>query len=953
MLTSSIIKSKISSEFKSLKQDLLNFSSFNIAAKISAVIDSIIIDVFNENIFSDDVCIIAAGSYSINELCPFSDIDLMILIGNDVNETDQEILTKKLKIFFYLFWDAAVDLSQSVRTVGEAIDLMENDLNTYTSFINARYITGNVKLYDDFKLKFKNIKAKNIFLTEIMKSIRKKRLINVMVDNDIFLLEPDVKDGIGGLRDYSWCEWIYYISGKPLKSLEFLHYHNIYGGMVGNEDLYENSNLNLNDIKYFIKSKDFILKTRIMMHLLTGKKIDRLTFDIQEKVASAFFYKDIKFLNKIELFMHDYYLNSKNLHINSKIILNELIKKPLYLNSRLEINNKNIKSQNKNIRKKINSEFIPTAAANTNTDNILIENGYIYIKNKEKFLSDLENSFLLLEIFLNTGQRLDMESVNILKKAYFLHKNKIVNNKTAINFFINLLKSRRRVYETLLLMHETNLLSALLPEFKKIDSLSTNDVYHIYTVDAHSLNGIHILEKFVNFKIHKDLKDIAIDLNEEDMLVLNLSMLLHDIGKGYAPHHEKIGSKIAVKIAKRLGIEEKSHGMVYFLILNHFLMPLTSERRDMHDPVTIKTIADVCKDIKHLKFLFIISLCDSIAVAPGRFNSWRKMLLVELYNKTYSYIENENSLNYFSLDLSYYIDEIYNNIISEINKNKPEYFDFMLNIIKDNVNNNFNKDLHFNFKSDFEINNINNTNSIKAKEYIKNYLNSFYYPIKYLQRNSSEKIVSHIKLLSEIDDKHIFNYAVIPNKEANYFEFIICGKERKNIFSDITGTLSYYDFNIMSADINTRKDGNFIDIFFINHIYKDIDSEIEWDKIENIIGQIFQGTLTVSISDMFHKKIESYKIYKKFTPHVSSACNVYNNLSEEFTVIEIQAPDRKGLLYDISKVFNNFNIDIFESKITTMGSKALDTFYIKDEKGRKIKNILAIKKIKSAFMNIL
>ena len=929
MLTSSIVKSKISSEFKSLKQDLLDSSSFDIAAKISAIIDNLIIDAFNENIFSDDVCIIAAGSYSNNELCPFSDIDLMLLIENDA---DQEILTKKLKNFFYLFWDAAVDLSQSVRLVKEAIGLMEKDLNTYTSFINARYITGNIKLYNDFKLKFKKIKAKDIFLTEIMKSLRKKRLINVLVDNDIFLLEPDVKDGIGGLRDYSWCEWVYYILNKPVESLKFLHYHNIYNNILKNENLIYGADLNLSDIKYFIKSKEFILKTRIMMHLLSGKKIDRLTFDIQEKVAAAFFYRDIKFLNKIELFMHDYYLNSKNLHINSKIILNELIKKPLLLNYRLDINDKSDDGQNI-IIKKINQKFGIINAK----DNIVIEKGYIYIKNKEKFLSAPENPFLLLEIFLKTGRRLDMESVNFLKRAYFLHKNNIVNNKTAIVFFTELLKSRKRVHETLLLMHETNLLSALLPEFKKINSLSTNDVYHIYTVDAHSLNGIHILEEFVNFKIHKDLKNIVFDFNEEDMLVLNLSMLLHDIGKGYAPHHEKIGSKIAVKVAKRLGIGQKSYRMIYFLILNHFLMPLTSERRDMHDPVTIKMIADICKDIKHLKFLFVISLCDSMAVAPGRFNSWRKMLLVELYNKTYSYIE--DSLKYYNQDLSYYIDEIYNNynkynnynnIVSEINKNQPA---------------------NFNIKS---LSSESNFNAEKSKQYIKNYLNSFYYPIKYIQRNSSKKIVSHIKLLSGINDEHIFDYSVEQNKEANYFEFTICGMERKNIFSDITGTLSYYDFNIMSADINTRRDGNFIDIFFIEHIYKDIDSNIEWDKIANVISQIFKGTLTSkSISDMFNKKLESYKIYKKSTPHVSSACNFYNNLSEEFTVVEILALDRKGLLYDISKVFNDFKIDIFESKITTMGNKASDTFYVKDERGKKLKSILKIKKIKSAFTNIL
>ena len=758
-----------------------------------------------------------------------------------------------------------------------------------------------------------------------MKSLRKKRLINVLVDNDIFLLEPDVKDGIGGLRDYSWCEWIYYILGKPVESLKFLHYHNIYNNILENENLYGDADLNLSDIKYFIKSKEFILKTRIMMHLLSGKKIDRLTFDIQEKVASAFFYRDIKFLNKIELFMHDYYLNSKNLHINSKIILNELIKKPLLLNYRLDINDKSGSSKNI-IIKKINDEFGIINAQ----DNIIIEKGYIYIKNKEKFLSAPENSFLLLEIFLKTGRRLDMESVNLLKRAYFLHKNNIVNNKTAIVFFTELLKSKKRVYETLLLMHETNLLSALLPEFEKINSLSTNDVYHIYTVDAHSLNGIHILEEFVNFKMHKDLKNIVSDVNEEDMLILNLSMLLHDIGKGYAPHHEKIGAKIAVKISKRLGIGEKSYEMIYFLILNHFLMPLTSERRDLHDPITIKMLANVCKDIKHLKFLFVISLCDSTAVAPGRFNSWRKMLLVELYNKTYSYIE--DSMNYYNhnQDFSFYVDEIYNNMVSEMNKNQAVNFDIK------------------------SLNGENNFNSEKVKEYIKNYLNSFYYPVKYIQRNSSKKIVSHIKLLSGINDKHIFDYSVSPNKEANYFEFTVCGRERKNIFSDITGTLSYYDFNIMSADINTRKDGNFIDTFFINHIYKDINSDIEWNKIINVIGQIFNGTLTsMSISDMFNKKMESCKIYKKSTPHVSSACDFYNNLSEEFTVIEITALDRKGLLYDISKVFNDFRIDIFESKITTMGNKASDTFYVKDEKGRKIKNILKIKKIKSTFINVL
>ena len=890
-LTPKDLKERIKLKYKNLKEDLLNFDSFHAAREVSEFYDSVITEAFSGIGGRGDFCITAGGSYANLELCPYSDIDIMIIIKDGLN---QENVAKDLKDFFYLFWDAGVDLSQSVMTISEAVELMKKDLNTYTSFINTRYIAGNKDLYEGFKTGFKNIDAKSVFLVELMKNLRRRRLINVMSDNGLFLLEPDVKEGIGGLRDYSYCEWVYYLAtGESLPSPSAGEDYGDDAGMRIMETLKVkkmDTSLSKEDISDFYGGKKFILKTRIMMHLLAQKKVDKLTFDIQENVANAFYYKDGKFLNKIEYFMHDYYLNAKNIHNISKLVINLLIK-PRILISRHKGNQK-------------------TGIILEN--NLYLENGFIAVRDKELFLSGVKNIFNLLNLYQSAGYMLSAESVNLLKISGEKYRKIIKNSDFAKDFFINLLKNKKRVYQTLLLMHETKILSALIPEFEKIDSLSTNDVYHIYTVDAHSLNGIYYLENTANFKINGELKETFEDLSAEDMLILNFSLLLHDIGKGYSAHHEAIGSKIAVKVAKRLGLSDSAQNCTGFLILNHFLLPLTSERRDIHDPATIKSVAGTVKDVRRLKLLFIVSICDSMAVSKTRFNSWRKMLLTELFDRTLSYLKNTEE--YFKSDM-YYIENI-----SETAKN---------------------------LKGKRGYNFLNGIGDLKG--FITDFVNRFYSPNKYLTRESAENVLLHLKLFSKISSRHRFNFVAKPHIGEDYYEIIICGEDKKTIFSDITGVLSYFDFNIMSADINTRKDGRFIDTFFVNHIYKKVDGNIDWHKLRNTFFNVFNGN--ISLEDMLKNKRKSESLYKKAGPRVSNSVEIYNNISGEFTVIEIQALDRKGLLYDIGRIFNVFDISIFASKITTQGNKAFDTFYVKNGQGGKIRNLLYIRKIKQAVID--
>ena len=908
MITSEELKKKIKSKYALLKDDLLNYDSFHTVGEISLFYDSAVIEAFSLIKGSRDYCVVAGGSYSNLELCPYSDIDIMILTKSGLS---RENSAKDLKDFFYLFWDAGVDLAQSVMTCAEAVELMSRDLNTYTSFINARYVAGNKSLYDEFRAEFKKIDAKYIFLVEIMKSLRKRRLINVMTDNDIFLLEPDVKEAIGGLRDYSYCGWVYYLGVNEIFPNPGEGGETNETGETGEEGVGEtgetikkaeikviltlkankpDSSLTKEDIADLYAGKKFILKTRVMMHLLAGKKMDRLTFDVQENVANAFYYKDGKFLNKIEYFMHDYYLNAKNIHNISKLIINILIEPKILISKFKEREKKEI----------------------TIVSNLYLQNGLIAVRNKELFLSEAKNVFDLLNLYQSSGYRLNAESVNLLRIGGIKYAKKIMNGDFSKDFFINLLKNRKRVYQTLLLMHETKILSALIPEFEKIDSLSTNDVYHIYTVDAHSLNGIYYLENMANFKINAELKEIFEDLGPEDMLILNFSLLLHDIGKGYSAHHESIGSKIAVKVAKRLGFSLDISDYAGFLILNHFILPLASERRDIHDPATIKSIAGIVKDVKRLKLLFIVSICDSMAVSKTRFNSWRKMLLIELYERTLSYLRNTEE--YFKDDI-YYINNVYE--YAGALQGKRGY-NFLKNIVD-------------------------------LKGFITDFINQFYSPGKYLTRESKENILLHLKLFSKITPAHRFNFVSKPHIAEDYYEIIICGEDKKTIFSDITGVLSYFDFNILSADINTRKDGKFVDTFFINHIYKKVDGNIDWHKLRTTFFNVFSGK--APIEEKLKNKRRSESLYKKSEPKVLNSVEIYNNMSEEFTVIEIQALDRKGLLHDIGKIFNFFNIDIFVSKITTQGNKAFDTFYVKNYQGGKIKNLLLIRKIKQAVIN--
>ncbi len=905
-MTPQDLREKILLKYKSLKDDLLNYDSFHTVREISMFYDSIITEAFSGINGREDFCVTAGGSYSKLELCPYSDIDIMIIIKDGLN---RENTAKNLRDFFYLFWDAGIDIARSVMSVMDATLLMKKDLSTYTSFIDARYICGNKDLFGNFKNSLEKIDAKSIFSVEFMKNLRRRRLINVMVDNDIFLLEPDVKEGIGGLRDYSYCEWVCRLnlfgsSSNMISSIIFGKNKFVTGGdekidkdaITGTlKAIMPNTSLSAGDIIDIYNGKKFVLKVRIMMHLLAQKKVDRLTFDIQEDIAGAFYYKDGKFLNKIEYFMHDYYLNAKNIHVVSMLIINLLVKPRVLIRKHNRNNNSGYENEtNVNLGK-----------------NLYLENGLIALHDRDLFMSDVNNIFNLIDTYRLTGYRLETESINFLKIAGEKYGKFIKNNGFAKDFFVGLLKSKKRVYQTLLIMHETKILSALVPEFEKINSLSTNDVYHIYTIDAHSLNGVYFLENMINLKIHREFKEIFKDLSGDDILILNFSLLLHDIGKGYSARHEIIGAGIAVKIAKRLGLSNNIRDYIGFLILNHFLLPLTSERRDIHDPSTVKSIANIVKDARHLKLLFIVSICDSMAVSKTRFNSWRKMLLTELYERVLSFLENAEG--YFKSD-SYYIEEVYK--LADGLKGRRGY----------------------NF--------LNGVNDLKG--FITDYVDKFYSPNKYLTRENPENILLHLKLFSKISLKRGFNFVAIPHIKEDYYEIVICGEDKKTIFSDITGVLSFFDFNIMSADINTRKDGRFIDTLFVNHTYKNVGEDIDWHRLRNTFFKVFNGN--ISLNEMFKKKDKSESLYKKSTPRVFNSVEIYNNISDEFTVIEITALDRKGLLYDLGRIFNGFNIDIFVSKITTQGNKAFDTFYVKNDYESKIKNPLHIGKIKQTIM---
>ncbi|BCB96260.1 bifunctional uridylyltransferase/uridylyl-removing enzyme [Dissulfurispira thermophila] len=539
-----------------------------------------------------DLALVAVGGYGRREIAPFSDIDIMLLAkkGDDVTvQAAQSLL--------YRLWDMGINISHSFRTMNECIEDAMKDIRTRTSLVESRFLAGSETLFNEFKQDIYQkllFKDKKEFIGGILREIERRHR---EYGDSVYLLEPNVKEGRGGIRDVHCISWLL----KTSLSTTYVRVNEI----NGLKNLLPSDNYN-----HFIKAYDFILKTRISLHHISKRRNDILSFEFQDETAKIMGLKDTKWFMASEIFMRLYYKKAKNIMDTLQRIEN--------ICSRQYIN-----------------FFIPVDVKKI-TDDFYLSKNEITLKDIN-LLKNTDKIFEAFYIYSTTLKKFSTQVRDTIKNRFLFINQKTRSSKKAIMHFMNILKGNR-VYETLREMHDTGILDRFIPEFGRLRHLVIHEPYHRYTVDEHTLIAIRNLERLKNTR-HQKLQYLSDIMRKVKQEILFLSILLHDIGKGIPEkHHEDYGYRMLKGIMERFNIANDDRQKIEFLVKNHIVMSKLTLMRDIDAPETIAQLAEIVENIDNLNALYLMTYADMTAVNPHFWTEWKAYLFHEMYVRTSAYL---------------------------------------------------------------------------------------------------------------------------------------------------------------------------------------------------------------------------------------------------------------------------------------------------------------------------
>ena len=536
------------------------------------------------------VSIVALGGYGREELSPYSDIDLLFLHKKGSKGLAEEVVERLL----YLLWDTKMDVGNCTRSLEECRELSmdRNDVTILSSLLDSRFICGDRALYDELENEIYGEVLPKISHDFIRRKIDERDVRGERYGKTLYILEPNVKEGRGGLREFQTAMWIAQASYKAKSFEEVLQ-----RGFVSEREY-----------GVIRKCLNFLLLVRGQLHYQAKRREDNLSFDLQVQVAKSFGYRDGK-LRAVEKFMRIYYLRAAVLVQQSRRLTEKCTR--AYARRRL-------------------------AKRAVHLDHgFTIRGKYLSVTSRNVFSEDFCN-------FLRAFEYADRHSVEFTEYLELLMAEqatrideKVRNDPEFNRMFLRLLRFGKDVSKMLLKMNEMRLLGRFIPEFGKIVCMVQFDSYHVYTVDIHSIFMVREIERLINYEYEEKfpfLTKVAETLVKRH--VLFLACLFHDMGKGQGGGHAQKGAAMIPKIAERMGLSASDAEQLEFLVRHHLAMVHFSQRRDLDDPVVLNRLAKSIPDQETLSLLYLLTFADIRSVGPDVWKDWTGMLLQELYVKT-------------------------------------------------------------------------------------------------------------------------------------------------------------------------------------------------------------------------------------------------------------------------------------------------------------------------------
>ncbi len=549
---------------------------------------------------SEHMALAAVGGYGRQTLAPGSDIDLLIVLPYKPTPWTEQVVEYVL----YMLWDMGFKVGHATRNIDECIRLSNSDMTIRTAILDARYICGSEPLYDSMEKRFDAEVVRNSAREFIAAKLAERDVRHQKAGDTRYLVEPNVKEGKGGLRDLQTLFWM-------------MKYHY---RVQSSRQLVKLGVLSRREAKLFEKSEDFLWAVRCHMHFLTGKAEERLSFEIQREIAANLGYHDHPGLSAVERFMKHYFLVAKDVGDLTRILcaaLEDEQAKEAPGFSRV------LRRLAKRRRK------VP------GTLDFMQDHGRITVADNEVFKRDPVNLIRLFHLADIHDLLFHPDALKLASRSLKLINAQLREDEEANRLFLSILTSPRRPALILRRMNEAGVLGRFIPDFGKIVSMMQFSMYHHYTVDEHLLRAVEVMSRIEQGK-DDDAHPLAVSILPEitEREVLYVAILLHDIAKGRPEDHSVAGAKVARKLCPRFGFTPEQTEIVAWLVKEHLSMSMIAQSRDLHDRKTIEDFADVVQSLDRLRLLLVLTVCDIRAVGPGVWNGWKGQLLRTLYGET-------------------------------------------------------------------------------------------------------------------------------------------------------------------------------------------------------------------------------------------------------------------------------------------------------------------------------
>ncbi|HKA28987.1 MAG TPA: [protein-PII] uridylyltransferase [Candidatus Binatia bacterium] len=790
--------------------------------------------------------LVAQGGYGRGELNIQSDIDLLFLYPWKVNpyaETIAEIVIPGL-------YDAGLVVGAAMRNVRECCRLAARDLKVKTALLDARYLCGDRSPYDDFEHRVvEEVWAPNrqAFFKEKLKESEERHARH---GDSIYLLQPQLKEGLGGLRDLHTALWMAKVRFK----------------VSSFRDLVALGVLTDRDIGDMDAALDFLWRVRNAMHFATGSHQDHLTFDLQDRLAVQLGFGQGR--AGVEAFMRRYYTDATTVHRLGETVIARCVQV---------------------------TEAVRYTAPPIRTirEGMRIQGTVLSVTGREVFE---EEPATMVEVFSEAqrhGASLSVGTSELLRNNLDLLAAARDTPAVAASF-LRVLRGRGHIAESLLEMHKLGVLKTLFPEFGRIEWLIAHDPFHIYTVDHHSLAGVRELELLREGKFADSvpqLTDVMRELPQPELLMLG--MIFHDVGKGHGHDHSGRGADMMGEIADRLCLNEDARAACVFLVQHHLLLSHLAQQRDISDD---QLVADFCRtvgSVENLQRLYVLTYADMRAVAPGIWNNWRGTLVTELYRRAFEFFEKGV---FEPEDRAARAERIRARVRAAAPPAQHDGIETFVEQMRDS----------------------------------------------YFLSTPEEVMLGHGELRRRFEqaeaggEQPAVATQLITFPERDFTEFAVCTRDRPGLFARLSGVLAAHGMNILAARIDTSRDDVALDAFRVSHEAGDdaVDRD-RWERVERTLREVLSGARDVEA--LVAGSSRPSVLTKQRRP-VPTRVEFHNDVSAAYTVVDVYAADRVGLLFTITNCLYHLWVQIHLAKITTMVNEVLDVFYVTDAEGRKLED---------------